>query len=78
LSKKRRTNGFDNLHRISDLMTKLVQVNGKMVAERKKLRMSKEQYALYRQTYMDWRKRSDLVVDAGFSITEAYDSPDVR
>lgn len=45
-----------------------------MVAERKKLRMDKEQYALYRQTYMQWRKKSDLVVDAGLSISDAYGS----
>ena len=45
-----------------------------MVAERKKLHMDKEQYALYRQTYMQWRKKSDLVVDAGLSISDAYGS----
>ena len=36
--------------------------------------MDKEQYALYRQTYMQWRKKSDLVVDAGLSISDAYGS----
>ena len=45
-----------------------------MVAERKRLHMDKEQYALYRQTYMQWRKKSDLVVDAGLSISDAYGS----
>ena len=56
--------------RVDVLMAKMQAKQDELLADRKRMKMSKEEYAIFRKSYLDYRKQSDAVVDA--------ENPDLR
>jgi len=52
-----------NNTKIDELMNKMKAQQAELAEDRKQLRLSKHQYAIFRRTYIEERKRSDKVVD---------------
>lgn len=52
-----------NPNRIEELMKKLQKQKEELALDRKQLKMSKQEYALFRKTYLELRKQSDSKVD---------------
>jgi len=52
-----------NNTKIDELMHKMKAQQAELAEDRKQLRLSKHQYAIFRRTYIEERKRSDKVVD---------------
>lgn len=52
-----------NIENINELMAKMQKQSNEMAADRKRLRLSKEQYSVFRKFYNEKRKESDAIVD---------------
>ena len=59
----RETKRTMNPDRIEELMKKLLKQKEELALDRKQLKMSKQEYAIFRKTYLELRKQSDSVVD---------------
>ena len=52
-----------NPDRIEELMKKMQKQKEDLALDRKQLKMSKHEYAIFRKTYLELRKQSDQIVD---------------
>lgn len=59
----RETKRTMNPDRIEELMKKLLRQKEELALDRKQLKMSKQEYAIFRKTYLELRKQSDSKVD---------------